>query len=342
MAHADDQERAGVCRGGWCLVTGATGFVGSHLVEQLLMHGCRVRALVRQQSNLRWVDTSKVDMVSGDIEDPLTLVPALKDVSYVFHLAGVIKARDRDSYIRINAGGTESLLEACARLQVPPKRIVIVSSQAAGGPSQRDSAVTEADPPHPISFYGESKLEAERVAAGYFDRLSVAIVRPPVIYGPRESDVYQVIRIASKLRIVPLTGPPDTRLSIAYVSDVVMGIILAAETPRAAGQTYYLAGPEVITWGSFADAMEAALSFKVRRLRLPLAAARIVAFFSEIGSAITRKPALFNREKVREIIAPGWVCSIDKAREQLGFAPHVGIRDGLKMTVEWYRKNGWI
>jgi nucleoside-diphosphate-sugar epimerase len=324
-----------------CLVTGASGFVGSHLAQELVRQGAAVRALVRKTSNLQWLGGTDAEIVCGELRRPESLAAALEGVDHVFHVAGVIKATGPDAYFRVNAGGTASVLEACCGLNRKPK-VVLVSSLAAGGPSGRGPALTEEDPPRPISFYGQSKVEAERVAARYFQRLPIAIVRPPVIYGPRETDVFQFIKAAARWRIAPIAGEFDTPLSLVHVQDVVAGLIAAARSPHSAGRTYYVAGPETVTWTTVADALEKVLGHRLLRFRVPMTVSRIAAVVAELTSAVTRRPALFSREKVREILADGWVCNIEKAQRELGFAPKIGIVEGMRTTIEWYRQQKWI
>ena len=323
-------------------MTGASGFVGSHLVEELANSGYRVRALVRKTSNLRWLKDAAPELVWGDVTDPESLRAALEDVEYVFHAAGVVKARRRETYFSVNAGGTASLLEACRALRRPPRGIVIVSSLAAGGPSGRGPAVREDDPPRPISFYGQSKAEAERIAALHFGCLPIAIVRPPAIYGPRDTDVFEFIKPAVRHRLVLIAGRSDTPLSVIHVRDAVRGMILAATSEKARGRIYYLAGPEVITWESLARTLEGILGRKLRRLRLPMPVVAAGAVVAEVIAAVRGKPALFNRQKVREILADGWVCSAQRARQELGFRPIFDIRRGMEDTIDWYRRNGWL
>jgi len=324
-----------------CLVTGANGFVGSHLADELISRRAHVRALVRKTSNLRWLQGKKVELVYGELREPQSLPPALEGIDYVFHVAGVIRARCRDTYFRVNAGGTASLLEACCGLDHKPK-VVFVSSLAAGGPSGKGPPATEDDPPHPISFYGRSKLEAERIAAGYFDRLPIAIVRPPVIYGPRETDLFQVVKAAARWRVAPIVGDPDAPLSVAHVHDVVEGLILAAQSTRSAGKVYYVAGPQTLTIRTMIDAVEQAVKHKVLKIPMPAPLIRAAAAVAELHSSLTKKPVLLNRDKAREVLAGGWACSIEKARQELGFDPRVGIVQGMAATVEWYREKHWI
>ncbi|HUU68645.1 MAG TPA: NAD-dependent epimerase/dehydratase family protein [Planctomycetota bacterium] len=324
-----------------CLVTGASGFVGSHLIDELAARGYRVRALVRKSSNLRWLRNADPELAYGDVTDPESLPAALDGVQYVFHAAGVVKAISRAAYMRVNADGTDALLRACNGAG-PLKRIVLVSSLAAGGPSGRGPAVDEDDPPRPISFYGESKLKAEQIALSYSGRLPITIIRPPAIYGPRDTEVLDYIRCAARFRMAFIAGRPDARLSVINVRDVVSGMILSAMSEKSVGRTYYLAGPEVVTWVDVAAALGEVLHCKLRRICLPITVTRVGALLSEFYSFITRKPALFNRQKVREILADGWVCSIERARREIGFDPKIGIREGMAQTVAWYRENGWM
>jgi len=324
-----------------CLVTGANGFVGSHAVDELIALGATVRALVRKTSNLRWLDGKQIELAYGELREPECLPPALEDVEYVFHIAGIVRARKRETYLKVNAGGTASLLEASCAARSRPK-VVCVSSLAAGGPSGKGPALTEDDAPRPISLYGESKLEAERLAAGYFDRLPVVIVRPPVIYGPRETDVFQVIKAAARWRLATVAGNYDAPLSIAHVRDVVRGLILAAQSPDSAGKVYYVGGPETVTTRTLVDAVQRAVGHRVIKVRVPTLIVRLVAELAELQSAITKKPVLLNRDKVHEILAGGWVCSIKKAERDLGFEPRIGIDEGMRTTVHWCREHNWI
>ena len=328
-------------KGACCVVTGSNGFVGSHVVDELVRCGARVRALVRKSSNLRWLEGTAAEVVYGELRSPESLPQVLDGADFVFHVAGVVKARSRETYFQVNAGGTHSLLEACCACGASP-RVVLVSSLAAGGPSGRGPAVTEDMPPAPISFYGESKVEAEKIAAGYFDRLPVAIVRPPVIYGPRETDVFQFIKAAVRWHFAPIAGKSDTPLSVIHIADVVRGLLDAALSDRAAGSICYISGPQPVTWESVADAIQEVLGRRVRRLCIPMPVVRASALLSEAVSAVRRKPALFNREKVREILADGWVCSTGKARREIGFDPQVDIIAGMRNAIEWYRAHRWL
>ena len=180
------------------MVTGATGFVGSHLVEALCEKDVQVNVFTRKTSNDKWIADLPPDRYYGDMSDPESLRDALDGVETVFHLAGVTKAFDEKTYIRVNAEGTKHLLDACLSMQSPPKRIVIVSSLAAAGPSTRDRPKRESDPCRPVSPYGRSKQMAEEVAAYYTDKLSIVIVRPPAVYGPRDGDFLSSFKLIKK------------------------------------------------------------------------------------------------------------------------------------------------
>lgn len=325
-----------------CAVTGANGFVGSHLVESLLACGYEVRAVVRKTSNIRWLEGTSAKLVYGRLNAVDSLAGAFDGADYVFHLAGVVAARRRADYFRINADGTRNVLEACLRVDTHLRKIVFVSSQAAGGPSSGGRPATEDDPPNPVTSYGKSKLAAERIAAEYFDRLNIAIVRPPAIYGPRDTEIFRFVKIASRFGVVPIGGKSDIQLSIAHVSDVVRGIIAAARAGGFAGRTCYIAGPEDTTWRELVEVLSEALGRKLRMLRPPVPIAWVLACASELGAAISGKAAVFNREKIREITAEGWLCSIQRARDETGFEPQIGFREGMKSTVKWYQEQGWL
>jgi nucleoside-diphosphate-sugar epimerase len=315
--------------------------VGSHLADELLRRGAVVRTLVRTTSNLQWLQTGKVELCYGELRDPESLPAALDDVDYVFHLAGVVRARKPETFFRVNANGTAAMLEGCARMATPPK-VVYLSSLAAGGPSANGPPLSEQDAPHPVSYYGRSKLDGEEAAAKYRDCLPIAIIRPPIIYGPRETDIFQLIKGAAHWGMAFTAGPSDTPLSIAHVQDVVQGIVLAAQSEKSAGEMYYVAGPEDVFYARLIEAIQHSLGKSVRRFSVPRFAVWLAANAAQVFSSVTGKPALLNKDKAREILAGGWTCSIDKITAELGYQPRVDIDEGMRSTVEWCRTHGWI
>ncbi|MBC7187002.1 MAG: NAD-dependent epimerase/dehydratase family protein [Calditrichaeota bacterium] len=321
------------------LVTGANGFIGSHLVERLVQQGHQVRCLVRATSNLRWLQGLDVEFTQGSLADPSSLEPALGGVQVVFHLAGATKAATREGFFAANTQGTANLLRACRAAGHP--RVVFVSSQAAAGPSDGVRAKTELDQSAPLTAYGESKLQAELLVREYAAEGEAVIVRPPVVFGPRDRDVLVLFRYVAH-RLCPLLGRGPRLLSIVYVDDLVSGLLLAATSPKAIGNTYFVCNDQPVDWEAFADTIAAAMGHRCLKVHVPEALLPPVAAVSEAAARLMGRPALISREKAREMRQRYWVCDNARAKADLGFAPKVSIEEGAKLTLAWYRAQGWL
>jgi nucleoside-diphosphate-sugar epimerase len=321
------------------LVTGATGFVGSHLVDRLLECGAAVRCLARRTSSLQYLDTSRVELCYGDA--PEGLERAIQGVDVVFHVAGVTKALDSRDYYRGNVGLTEDLLRACERSTAPPARLVVVSSLAAAGPSPGGSPLGEDAQPHPLTHYGKSKLAAElAVRASRFGASSV-ILRPAVVYGPRDTDVLQVFRSVSKGRMFKI-GRGPSYFSYIYVKDLADALLAAASSPTASGRTYFLANPQPVSWDEFGAEAAAILGRKLRSVAAPAAVAYLAGWCAELASRFRGAPGILSREKVREARCRYWICNTSRAREELGFAPQRSLEQGMRETLAWYKDTKWV
>jgi len=320
------------------LVTGGNGFLGSHLVEALVQRGYRVRCLVRKKSDLRWIEGLKVEVFLGDLSDLDSLYGAVKRVNYIYHLAGVTKAIKPQLYYEANRDGTRNLLQACSENRERRQKFVYVSSLAAAGPSWDGTPLKETSPPRPISDYGKSKLEAEREVWRYKDMFPVTIIRPPVIYGPRDRELLEFFKIVYR-GFIPILG---MKLSMAYVKDVVEGLILAGEKEESEEKVYFLSSPGIISWQKIGEITSEVLGVKGMRLRLPAIFPYPVAFFSQVLSYLTSVPTGINLQKAREMRQKYWLCDIAKAKEELGFHPQYSLRRGLRETIEWYKGQGWI
>src|SRR5690606_10903394 len=305
-------------------VTGGTGFVGSHLVEELLRRGyAEVRCLVR--SDPKWLEGLPVTRVSGDVTRLGGRATEMEGIDVVYHVAGLTRAPDPELLHRANVDGTLALLDAAEAAGVP--RVLVTSSLAAVGPSG-GRPLTEDAPLHPISHYGASKAAMERGieqrrAAGRGPE--VVIVRPPPVYGPREADIYTVIRAAARQRVFPIVGDGEgERLDLVHVRDLVRGMVDAAEAEGVGGETFFLGGPRPYTWGEVREAVVAALGHGVVRVNVP----RLL--IAPVGAAVEGAARLFgrypplNREKAREAKA-SWVVSSEKARAAFGYAPEIGL-----------------
>jgi len=301
---------------GTTLVSGANGFVGSHLCEKLINSGHKVRALVRKTSNLRFLEHIKPELVYGDISDPESLKAALDGVDTVIHPAGLVKARDLDAFMRVNRDGTHNLLDAALKYGKDIRRFVHISSQAAVGPSESLEPVQENITPQPVSNYGRSKLESENVVLEYKDRLPITIIRPPAVYGPRDTDVFQFFKMVGMGMNVHL-GLDRKYVSLIHVTDLVDFIALAAEDDRAAGETFFASNPHLYEI-DFVMALIADLMNKdTVDIAVPMPLARLIARLVKAVSDLMGKTAPFSPDKIRELAYNYWICSSEKAENSL-------------------------
>lgn len=323
------------------LITGATGFIGSHLAEQLFHKGYRIRCLVRKTSNLQWLKHLPVEYIYGDLFTEDILVEALTDVDYCYHLAGLTKAKTREEYFRANHTATRRLLEAALNTGASIRRFIHISSQAAVGPSTGEKPVDETTPFHPITTYGRSKMEAEKECLRVMDRLPVTIVRPPAVYGPRDRDVFEFFNTMNK-GLHPLIGFGKKEVSLIHVSDLVDGIILAGESEQAVGQTYFISSERYYSWLEVGEVTAGVMGKKSARVRIPEWVVYCIAAVAQAGAVFSTKPALINFEKARDIVQDAWTCDIAKAKRELGFTEKMTLEDGIRQTVRWYRDQGWL
>lgn len=323
------------------LVTGGTGFVGSHLVERLLRGGYAVTCLVRDFRHLRWLEGMEVRLIEGDCTEPDSLATAVQGVSLVFHCGGLTKAQHARDYYFVNHLGTKNILEACAKYNPGIEKFVLVSSQAAAGPSPDGRPIDEDKIPHPVSDYGRSKLLAEDEARGFKERFPVVIVRPSTVYGPRDVDVYELFRWAGRGLTLEMTGG-DRHLNLCYVEDLAAALLLAAERKTESGSVYFVAENRPYSWSEFRALLLSTGGVMARTIKLPYGAAYLIGLFAEMGSMFTGRPALANRQKVREAAQRYWLCDVDKIENELCFRAEYPLRKGLEITWEWYRKNRWL
>ena len=321
------------------LVTGSNGFIGSALTEKLVQtHD--VRCLIRKTSDTRWIQDLDVEFVYGDLRDPASLVSAVKQVDVIYHTGGITKGRKEEDYMQGNYQTTVNLLQTSLQHAPDHQKIILVSSQAAGGPAVDGHARSESDPAEPVSRYGRSKLSAEQALLQQSERQAV-VIRPPSVYGPRDSDFFVMFR-QIKRGLVPIAGLGRQTLSLVYISDLVDGILKAAQCENADHQVYYICGDGVYTWKELVKAMQNSMNRLALRVYVPKFLINAVAWISEANAIITEKPALLNRDKIREMNQSAWVCSNEKAKQQLGFKPQIDIQEGFQRTVEWYKNVGWL
>ncbi len=322
------------------LITGANGFIGAALARDALRRGMRVRCLVRKTSDLSRLRGLDVESYYGELRRPETLKEALKDVDIVYHAAGVTRGRTDQDFYEGNEAATRNLLKMCLEEGRDSQKVVLLSSQAAGGPSA-DRPLTEEDEPHPISVYGRSKLLAEEAVLEFSRVRPAVIIRPPSVYGPGDKDFLLLFRNV-KRRLMPMIGSGRQRISIVYIDDLVAGIQAAAFSERANGERFYLCGDEDVSFRELTDAAAAALGVRPLLLPLPMIGVEAVIRGAVLVSKITGKASILTMDKLREMKQPGWLCSNDKAKRLLGFKPQLGIKEGMARTAAWYREQGLL
>jgi nucleoside-diphosphate-sugar epimerase len=321
-------------------VTGGTGFIGSHLVEELLQRGYdEVRCLIRTQP--RWLEGLPIRPVRGDLYDDARIEDAVRDVDVVYHNAGVTRARSWEAFRQSNVEATLRLMDIVARVNPTVERVVVTSSLAAVGRCSSGIA-DESSPLEPVSHYGRSKADMEQALSAYQDRVPVVIVRPSAVYGPREADIYTFFKTLSK-GICPVVG--DVRgpaLSLVHVADLVRGMVDAAEAEGTAGETYFLGSDAFYSWHQVKQAATSALDRSALTISVPPVLLGVVGAAVEAGARLTGAYPPLNREKAREIRYTCKMCSIDKARSHFGYRTLTSLRDGVAETIAWYRNEGWL
>lgn len=319
-------------------VTGGTGFVGSHLVDALLERGARVRCLVRTEA--KWLDGLPVDVVRGTLHDQDVLSAGIRGTDTVFHMAGRTRAPERAAFTRDNVDGTDNLMQAITSAG-SVRHTVVASSLAAvgrGGTGIVDESVVL----QPVSDYGHSKAAMEERLQEWATRCPLTIIRPPAVYGPRETDILTFFQSVAR-GLCPIVGDGSVpSLSLVYVRDLVEGILQSAVNETAVGQTYFLGGPSQVAWHEVRDAAAEALDRRVLTLPVPRFIVPVVGTLSEWAGKLTGTYPPLNREKAREILEAALMCSSEKARLEIGYAPSVDLPSGVKETLSWYQEQDWI
>lgn len=323
------------------LVTGANGFVGSHLVEELLHRGYAVRCLVRPTSDLTFIRTLPVEWATGDLRQSDSLSAACRGVQAVCHCAAITRAVDEATFFRVNTEATQALAEACRRSAPGVSRFLFLSSVAAAGPApSRDRPIDESDAPHPITWYGKSKLAAEQALLSLSGELPVTIVRPGPIFGPRDRDILAYFRWVA--RGIALQAGREARwASFAYIQDVVSLIVQALESDLARGRTYNAVCYDH-THQEFAHLISQALGRRALHVSLPRAMLAPIGFCYDLQGRLTGQPGLLNSQKVLDMKERYNLYSGARATAELGFRPKLDFAQAVAETARWYRNHDWL
>ncbi|HMN23440.1 MAG TPA: NAD(P)-dependent oxidoreductase [Ignavibacteriaceae bacterium] len=323
------------------VVTGANGFVGSHLVDNLLSKGLKVRCLVRKSSNLKWLDGKNVEIFNSGLSDKDGLRKAFKDANYIFHVAGVVKSKTAEGYFKGNVDTTRNLLEVALESKSSIKRFLVVSSQTVSGPSTEGKPVNEETECNPITTYGRSKLEEEKLALSYKDKLPITICRAPAVYGERDTEIFIYFQTFNK-GLTTTIGFNKKELSLIHVVDLVEGFYLAAMSEKAVGQIYFIGSEKFYTWQEINSITSKVLNKKPIIIKVPHFLVYTIASVAQFFAMFSSKPATLNIEKAKDITQQYWTCDTSKAIRDLGYKQKISIEDGIKRTCDWYKEMKWI
>jgi nucleoside-diphosphate-sugar epimerase len=324
------------------LLTGATGFVGSHILDSLRARQLEVRVWLRQSSNRRFIEPhlSHIELCEGNLDDRASLERAMAGVTHVIHCAGATRVRREEQFYEINQHGTRNVIEAanCHRGRI--SRIVHISSLAASHPAPANEPAREEDASAPVSEYGRSKLGAEKEIREHC-QVPYTILRPPAVYGPRD-DGFLTLFQAVRRHFRPRFSGGLEALSMIFAKDLAEGAVTCLTHPAAEGRTYFVASPEVVTVHGFCGEIARQLNVWALPVWLPVPALWPICAMSELACRMMDKPSLLNRQKYGELRARGWVCDPTRLRSEVGFVASTPPADGIRQTLAWYREHDWL
>ena len=327
------------------LITGASGFIGSFIVEEALKKGLETWAAVRGSSSKAYLQDERINLIALNLSSREELIEQLRphQFDYVVHAAGVTKCIDKRDFRRINTEGTKNLVQALQQLQMPLKRFVYLSSLSVFGAireQQPYEEIRETDTPQPNTEYGRSKLEAEQ----WLDTLKdfpYVILRPTGVYGPRERDYFLMAK-SIKGHSDFAVGYKRQDITFVYVSDVVQAVFLAIEKGQT-GRKYFLSDGEVYQSTTFSDLIHEELGRPWWiRITAPVWVLRIVTFFGEHIGRMTGKISALNNDKYNILRQRNWRCDIQPAIDELGYQPQVKLKEGVRRSIKWYKEQGWL
>ena len=323
------------------LVTGAGGFIGSHLVESLLEKGYSVVCFLKNGENNRWIKNLDVSIVHGDLTEKNSMYNPIQGVTYVYHLAANMGGKDNPDYIyKVNYEGTKNLIEVCIESNVKLKRFLYASTVATMGATGKTGIFDEKKKPNPSSYYGKMKLKAENYLEEMKKSIPYTIVRFPLVYGPRNFDgMYPVFKLAN-VGFQLVIGKSDT--NVGYVKDIVKGMIHAAENPAATDQMFLLGEDKIYSTHEIINHIAEAVGKKTIKIPIPYFLLYFLVFVVEIFYDITGNYPLMARKSLSAYLNSNWRFSMKKAREKLGFKIEYPLPKGLKETAKWYRDNGFF
>ena len=328
------------------LITGASGFIGSFIVEEAIRKGFETWAVVRKSSSKAYLQDERINFIELNLSSKTKLVEQLRghNFDYVVHAAGVTKCLDKQDFSRINTEGTKNLIDALIELQMPLKRFVFISSLSIFGAikeRQPYEEIKETDTPQPNTAYGKSKLAAEQYLEQMASRVPYIILRPTGVYGPREKD-YFIMAKSIKQHSDFAVGYKQQDITFVYVKDVVQAVFLALDKGEN-GRKYFLSDGKVYQSETFSNLIHEELGRPWRiRIKAPIWVLRVVTFFGEYIGRLTGKVTALNNDKYNILRQRNWRCDIQPAVNELGYKPEYDLERGVKETIKWYKDNQWL
>lgn len=320
------------------LLTGGTGFIGSHLAELLLDKSAEIFALVRDPHNLKWLKGLNIQLLEGD----LLSIPSLpSDIDYVFHVAGLTNSSDVADYYTVNQQGTASLFKSLHDQKILPKKIICLSSLAAVGPSFDGKPVQESDVPHPITPYGKSKLMGEAEALKFKEVYPIVILRAPAVFGPRDKDFLQYFKWI-KRGALPAIGSKQRYMSLCYVKDLIRAFYLCSQKELESGEIFNIGDQNPCSYDEFGELAGQAMGKKLKKVKIPIPIGYLVALIADIAGRINKKPSILNLGKFKQMRQRAWIADMKKAKEKLSFQPQYSLQEAVQETINWYLKHNWL
>ncbi|HET6882936.1 MAG TPA: NAD-dependent epimerase/dehydratase family protein [Pirellulales bacterium] len=332
------------------LVTGATGFIGGHLLPLLRDCGATIRAMIVPGEDDARLRTLGIEVMVGDVRSDESLQAAVEGVDAVFHLAGLLAARNLRQLLEINEVGTSKVAQACANRTTPPV-LLLVSSLAAAGPAPKGGPRTETDPPRPVSNYGHSKRAGELAAMRWAGRIPLTVVRPPMVFGEGDLNSRWLFLPIARTGIHAVPGLQARSVSLIHVDDMCRALCLAAQRGERVEQdddgtakgVYFLASENDLDYGELGQMMGAAVGrSRVRVVHAPGWLGYCAASAGELASRVFRRPTLFNVDKMREALAGDWTCSPARSERELGFSVARTLPERFAQTAQWYIDRGLL
>lgn len=326
------------------LITGISGFVGYHLAEAALQAGLEVHGAVRQTSQVNHLKYFDFQPVYLNFNDTNSLKKTLeeKKYDYIIHAAGITKAGTQEEYNNVNAVYTRNLAQAAKEADFNLKKFVFISSLAAIGPAKNveNEVIDESWDYNPVTSYGKSKVLAEQYLSEFRENLPLITLRPTAVYGPRERDIFIMFKTL-KQGLEPYIGNIAQKYSFIYVKDLV-DITVKSLFSDVTGKCYNVADGFAYDRYALATISKAILGKKTLKFHVPLGIVKIIAGLLETTSSLSKKTPALNKEKLNELTAPSWNCSIENIKKDLGFEPKYDLEKGLEETLNWYRTNNWL